>query len=348
MNPLNIDGLTVSADSSCFVVAEVGVNHNGSEELAHQLILAAADAGADAVKFQSFHSEKLATPSAPKAQYQAAAGGSDQSQLEMVQKLELPVESMARLRNTALDRGLIFFSTPFDVESAIELVDLGMPVIKVGSGDLTNHLLLSQLSDLGKPIILSTGMATLDEVRASVALISERVPALALLHCLSSYPAPVEDINLRAMETLMKEFGVPVGFSDHTTGIQVALAAVAMGARIVEKHLTLDRGMEGPDHVASIEPETFADMVSGIRLVETAMGDGIKSPKASEIDVRRVARRSLYISRPIEQGEQIGFQDLVALRPGDGLSSDRVQDVVGSVATRPLGVRHKLEESDYE
>jgi N-acetylneuraminate synthase/N,N'-diacetyllegionaminate synthase len=346
MNELRIGTRAIGTGHPCFVIAEAGVNHNGDEALALRLVEAAAEAGADAVKFQTFKADALVSPDAQKAAYQKETTGAHEGQLAMLRRLELPAETFARLRDAAHARGLLFLSTPFDDESARELVALGMPAIKVPSGELTNHLFLRRLARFGLPMLVSTGMADMAEVEAAVALLRHAVPGIGLFHCVSSYPAPPEDANLRAMEAMCERLRVPVGFSDHTLGGDVAVAAAALGASMIEKHLTLDCGMEGPDHRASLEPAAFAAMVRGIRAAQAALGDGIKAPRPSEEDVRIAARRSLHTARGIRAGELLGTDDLLALRPGDGIAADRLDDVVGRRAARDLPARHRLAPGD--
>jgi N,N'-diacetyllegionaminate synthase len=311
----------------CFVIAEAGVNHNGEVALAEQLVDAAADAGADCVKFQTFTPSRLVSSSADKAAYQKETTGGG-SQRDMLEKLALPDDAWPRLMKRAQDRGVAFLSTPFDEASADLLVKMGVPALKIGSGELTNHMLLDHVAQAGLPLLLSTGMATLEEVRAAVDVVQRRT-SVALFHCVSSYPASAADCNLRAMATMRAAFDVPVGFSDHTLGIEVALAAVAMGAELIEKHLTLDTNMQGPDHRASLAPNDFARLVAGIRAVESAMGDGEKRPRAAEIDVRAVARRSLFWARDVAAGAVIARADIEALRPAGGMEPGAWRDVVG-------------------
>src|SRR6266568_1861300 len=296
MTGITIDGRSIASGEPCFIIAEAGVNHDGQLERALALVDAAHAAGADCVKFQTFQADALISPDAPKAVYQAR-DRPHESQLEMVRRLELPFDAFRAIQARASERDLLFLSTPFDERSADWLTQLKVPAFKVGSGDLTNLPFLRHLARVGVPLILSTGMSTLDEVHNAVRAVREIAPVpLALLHCVSNYPADPADANLRAMATLAAAFDVPVGYSDHTDGIETALAAVALGACVVEKHLTLDRGLPGPDHAASLAPDEFAQMVHGIRTVERALGDGIKRPRPSEADTASVARRSLVIT----------------------------------------------------
>ncbi len=333
----------VGEGEPCFVIAEAGVNHNGDLALARQLIAAAAEAGADAIKFQTFRADRLVSATAPKADYQKAATGAAESQHAMLRRLELDEAAHRTLRQYAADRGIVFLSTPFDEASADFLAALRLPAFKVSSGELTNLPFLAHLAQHRMPIILSTGMTTLDEVRAAVAAIGD-VP-LALLQCVSNYPAQAADTNLRAMQTMRAEFGVTVGYSDHTLGNEVAFAAVALGASIVEKHLTLDRTLPGPDHAASSEAAEFAALVRGIRSIESALGDGIKRPAASEANVASVARRSLVAARDIAPGEILSPAEIDALRPAGGLPPSAQTKLLGR-RTRtaiPAGTMFTLE-----
>jgi N-acetylneuraminate synthase/N,N'-diacetyllegionaminate synthase len=313
-----------------FIIAEAGVNHNGDVDLAHRLIDAAADAGADAVKFQTFRAEGLATPEAPKAEYQYRTTGTEGNQLDMLRRLELSEECYPALMDHCRRRGILFMSTPHDWE-AIEILDrCQVSAFKVGSGDLTNLPFLRRLAQKGRPIILSTGMGNLAEVEEAVeAIRSQGNHRLILLHCVTSYPAREEDCNLRAMLTLQQAFGVPVGFSDHTTGTETALAAVALGARIIEKHFTLDRSLPGPDHEASLEPEELGKLVRGIRLVEQALGDGLKRPKKAELVIMRAARKSIVAAKDIPAGTTITEDMLTTKRPGSGILPRYWNDIIG-------------------
>jgi len=318
------------------VIAELGVNHNGDPRLAEELVDAAADAGADVVKLQTFRAERLALPEAAQATYQrerAAAG----SQLEMLRQLELPDDAIAPLRERALGRGMELISSPFDIGSLEVLVAAGTPAIKIGSGDLTNLLLLRAAAATGLPLIVSTGMASLEEIDLAVDdLRSHGDPPLALLHCVSIYPAAAQLANLRAMAAMEERYRVPIGFSDHTDGIGVAVAAAALGAAIVEKHLTLDRSMPGPDHAASLDPPQFREMVAAIRDAHAGLGSNEKAPRPEEAATRAVVRRSLVVARPVPAGQRIAVEDLTALRPETGVSPMLVDSVVGRRAAVPL------------
>jgi N-acetylneuraminate synthase/N,N'-diacetyllegionaminate synthase len=336
----------VGAGHPCFVIAEAGVNHNGDVDLARRLIDAAAEAGANAIKFQTFRADRLVTSTAPKAAYQQAATGADESQFEMLRRLELSEAAHDTLFTHANSRGLAFLSTPFDERSADLLGTLKIPGFKISSGELTNLPFLEHVARLGSPLIVSTGMATLEEVRTAVAAIrAAGNPRIALLQCVSNYPANPADTNLRAMKTMRDSFGIPVGYSDHTLGNEVALAAVALGACIVEKHLTLDRSLPGPDHAASAEPAELTALVHGIRAIESALGDGVKRPAASEAGVAAVARRSLVTARDIAAGETLDDAAITALRPGGGLPPGKKATLLNRRALQaiPAGTVLQLE-----
>ena len=326
-----------------FVIAEAGVNHNGDPALAVRLVDAAADAGADAVKFQTFRAEALATAAAPKAAYQLRGDGKRESQLDMLKRLELSPEGHRRALARARARGIRFLSTPFDEESADFLAALGVPVFKLPSGEVTNHPLLRHVARKGRPVILSTGMCTLAEVREAVAVLRRAgCRDLTLLHCVSSYPADPKDANLRAMKTMADAFRLPVGWSDHTPGWATAVAAVALGAAVVEKHFTLDKALPGPDHAMSLDPAELKAFVAAVREAAACLGDGVKRPRPCEEAIRRVARRSLVLRSPLPKGARLTAADLTAKRPGTGLPPSRLASVVGrrlrraTPAGRPL------------
>lgn len=344
--------------ASVYVIAEAGVNHNGRRDLAFALVDAAADAKADAVKFQTFDAALLALSSAPKAAYQKETDGAE-SQLEMLRKLELPRDWHAPLQAHARSRGIEFISTPFDTGSLEFLQALGMPLLKVPSGELTNAPLLWAFARSRLPLVVSTGMATLSEVEQGLAVIAHALTAagepkdidevwrqwsrpqaraslnghVTLLHCTSRYPTPFEEVNLRGMDTLAA-FGLPVGYSDHTEGTLVPVAAVARGACLIEKHFTLDRTLPGPDHKASLEPGELARMVQDIRAVERCLGDGAKAPQPAEWDTRRAARQQVIAIRPIAAGACIRREDLSTARAGHGLPPVELWRLVGSTASR--------------
>lgn len=322
----------------CIVIAEAGVNHNGSLDFAYRLVDVAAEAAADFVKFQTFRTEALVTPTAQKADYQKRATGHTESQFEMLKKLELDESAFRELAAYARSKNIGFLSTPFDIESARFLATLGVSAFKVSSGDLTNLPFLRELASMGLPIILSTGMATLGEIEEAVETCERAgvpINRLTLLHCTTEYPAPVEDINLRAMLTIANAFpGATFGYSDHSEGVEIPIAAVALGAQVIEKHFTLDRAMEGPDHKASLEPAELAAMVRVIRRVGAALGDGRKRPSASELPNRQIARKSIVAARPIAKGEVFNEQNLSIRRPGSGISPARWDSLIGLPASR--------------
>jgi N,N'-diacetyllegionaminate synthase len=321
VGPVTFGGRTIGEGFGCFVIAEAGVNHNGDPELARRLVDLAADAGADAVKFQTFDPARVASPAAPKAEYQLAVTSPSESQLEMLERLVLTRDTLAMLAARAAERGILFLSTPFDEGSADLLEELAMPAFKVPSGEVTNHAFIAHLAAKGRPVLMSTGLCTLAEVAEAVGVVrAHGDPPLALLHCVTSYPAPAADCNLRAIAAMEAAFGVPVGWSDHTTGMEIGLAAVAAGARLLEKHVTLDRGLPGPDHAASLEPRELSALVRAVRQVEQALGDGMKRPMPSESVNAAAARRSLHASRPLPAGHVLQAPDLIALRPGTGLA----------------------------
>jgi N,N'-diacetyllegionaminate synthase len=321
----------------CFIIAEAGVNHNGSLELAKQLVDAAAKAGADAVKFQTFKATEVISAAAPKAHYQKTTTGPEESQLEMVRPLEMPEAMTRAVAEYAARQKILFLSTGFDEQSVALLDDLGVPVFKIGSGDLTAMPLLEFIGGKRKPVILSTGMSYAEEVAVAIeTLRSSGCPEIALLHCVSSYPADPRWANLKAIQTLKNVFQVPVGFSDHSLGKEVAMAAVALGANIVEKHITLDNTLPGPDHRASLTPDEFRDMVLAIRLVEAACGDGVKKPTPAEQDVREVARRSIVAANTIPRGTIITREMLAFKRPGTGISPGEWKSIVGKRSLREI------------
>jgi len=328
----------VGRGEPCFIIGEAGVNHNGSFELARELVDVAIDAGCDAVKFQTFVPEKVCSPLAPKAQYQLETTGAEESQLEMGKKLELPFEAFRDLRRYCTDKGITFLSTPFDYESADFLAELPVPAFKIPSGEITNLFFLEHIARKGRPLIVSTGMATLEEVRTAIEAIRHTGnEQMVLLQCVSNYPADPSSMNLRAMHTLEEAFGLSAGLSDHTVGTEIAFAAVALGACVIEKHFTLSRELPGPDHHASLEPHDLRKLVKGIRNIEAALGDGIKQPVAEEMDTAAVARRSLVAAAFIPAGAALTIELLDILRPGTGLSPAMRPQVLGRRA------RHDIE-----
>lgn len=322
---------------STFIIAEAGVNHNGSLDLAKKLIDVAAEAGADAVKFQTFKAEKLVSKKAQKAEYQKQTTDAAESQYDMIKKLELDEPAHRELIRYCGEKKIRFLSTPFDHES-IELLDaLGMEIFKIPSGEITNLPYLRHIGGLGKEVILSTGMADLGEIEDALdLLVSSGTPKekITILHATTEYPCPMDEVNLRAMGTIASAFGVRTGYSDHTRGIEVPIAAVAMGASVIEKHFTLDRTMEGPDHKASLEPDELRAMVAAIRNIEKALGEGIKKPSPSEAKNMAVARKSIVAARPIRAGEVFTSENIAIKRPGTGISPMRYDEIVGERAAR--------------
>ena len=321
----------------CFVIAEAGVNHIGDLSRALELVDVAASAGADAVKFQTFDADRLATRDAPKAEYQTRGTRADESQHAMLARLQLDQGAHVALMRRCAERGITFLSTPFDEQAADLLDALGVTAFKTPSGELTNLAFLRHVAAKGKPLVVSTGMATLAEVEDAMRAIEETgAGSVALLHCVSNYPAAPGDANLRAMATLARAFGVPVGYSDHTLGLEVALASVALGACVLEKHFTLDRALPGPDHAASLDPVELAALVRGVRTIESALGDGRKRPAAAEAATARVARKSLVARFDIPAGELVTESHLVAKRPGDGLPPSMRDQLLGRAARVPI------------
>lgn len=319
-----------------FIIAEAGVNHNGDLKRALELVDAAAEAGADAVKFQTFSADRLATPLSPKAKYQCETTDAKESQYEMLKKLELSADDHRELKLRAEKHKMVFLSTPFDSESADLLEKLGVPAFKVGSGELTDLPLLEHIARKNKPMILSTGMSTMEEIAQAVQTVQKAgLEEIALLHCVSAYPAPVEDVNLRALDTL-RQVNVPVGYSDHTEGIQVAVLAVACGACIIEKHLTLDRNLPGPDHRMSIEPHEFKTMVERIREAGKILGNGIKQPMRSELNTRNVARKSVVALVDIKKGCRLTREMLGIRRPGLGIQPSELESLIGRKLDRDV------------
>jgi len=321
-----------------FIIAEAGVNHNGSLEMAVQLIDAAVAAGADAVKFQTFKAEKVIAVNAPKASYQKDTTGSDESQFEMVKKLELDETAHIQLYQHCQHKGIQFLSTPFDLESIDLLNRLGLEIFKIPSGEITNLPYLRKLGALKKRLILSTGMADLGEIEDALEVLTKSgtpLDNITVLHCNTEYPTPFEDVNLKAMLTIRNAFpGLSVGYSDHTNGIEVPIAAVAMGATVIEKHFTLDRNLPGPDHRASLEPHELSAMISGIRNIEKALGTGIKKPSPSELKNKPIARKSIIAAFPIKKGETFTDMNITVKRPGTGITPMRWDEIIGRKAGR--------------
>jgi len=322
---------------SVMIIAEAGVNHNGSIELAEKLIDVAAEAGADFVKFQTFKAETLVTQTADKAEYQKEITNTDESQFEMIKKLELDRKTHEELIDYCKTKDIQFLSTAFDHKSIELLAELNIPLFKIPSGEITNLPYLRHIGKMGKPIIMSTGMSTLDEVQNALNILIESGAGkeqITILHCNTEYPTPMEDVNLKAMITIREKLGVSIGYSDHTNGIEVSIAAVAMGATVIEKHFTLDRKLPGPDHAASLEPYELKEMVTSIRNIEIAMGDGIKKPSPSELKNISIARKSLVAKKPIKKGEILSETNLTAKRPGLGISPMKWDSYIGRNAER--------------
>ncbi len=329
---------------STYIIAEAGVNHNGDLDTAFKLVEKAHAAGADCVKFQTFISENDISCHAEKAAYQKETCGNAESQLDMVKKLELPFQAFSELKAYCDQLGIAFLSTPFDLESVAFLNAIDMPFWKVPSGEVTHLPYLLAIARTGKPVVMSTGMCEMEEIqRAMDVLKANGTPQITLLHCNTEYPTPYEDVNLRAMETMRRRFGVDVGYSDHTPGIEVPIAAAALGAVIVEKHFTLDKNMEGPDHRASLEPEELAAMVRGIRRAEEALGSGRKTVSPSERGNREIARKSVVARCAIRKGDVLTEENLAAKRPGTGISPMRWFEILGTRAVRDFAEDELIE-----
>ena len=328
--------------SAPFVIAEAGVNHDGSLAKALRLVDIAAEAGADAVKFQTFRADDIVTPGTAKAAYQERQTGAG-SQYDMIRALELDEDAHRAIARRCAERGIEFMSTPFDQWALDLLTGLGMKRIKIASGELTNKPLIEAAAALGLPIILSTGMATLAEVERAVGWIRavRPEPDLTLLHCTSNYPAEAETINLRAMDSLAA-LGLPVGYSDHSLGLAVSIAAAARGATVIEKHFTEDPAADGPDHAASLTPAELAELVRALRTVGAALGDGVKQPSPSELEVRALVRRSAFVRRDLAEGEAVAAADVAFLRPAGGIGPEEVDRLIGSRAARPIAAGEKL------
>ncbi len=343
VRPILIGERSVGAGHPCFVIAEAGVNHNGDVGLAHRLIDVAAESGADAVKFQTFQPGSLVAIGAGAAPYQRDRGAA--TQRAMLEALVLPEKAWAELASHAAERDLVFLSTAFDSASLDLLIDLGVQALKIPSGELDNVHFIAQTASRGLPVIISTGLGTLEEVAAALRAAAPAA-GVALLHCVTAYPAPTDASNLRAMVTMSDAFGVPVGWSDHTEGYVTAVASVTLGASILEKHFTTDRGLAGPDHAASADPEQFAAYVSAVRAVEAALGDGVKQPAAAEAVNREHARRSYHARRDLQPGTVVQPDDVCLLRPATGLPP--ASPLVGRVITRHVRAGQALTAEDLE
>jgi N,N'-diacetyllegionaminate synthase len=323
-----------------FIIAEAGVNHNGSIDMAKKLIDVAVESGANAVKFQTFKAENLVNFEAEMAEYQAKNLGEKRSQFQMLKSVEISFKDFENLKKYCDKKGIVFLSTPFDIESARFLKELGLEIFKIPSGEITNYLLLKEIGSYKKRVILSTGMANLSEIEEALDVLIEngtKREYITLLHCNTEYPTPIEDVNLKAMLTIKEAFKVDVGYSDHTPGIEVPIAAVAMGAKVIEKHFTLDKDLPGPDHKASLEPDELKAMVKGIRNIEEAMGDGIKKPSKSEIKNIHIARKYLVAKRDIKKGEIFSKDNIDVKRTGKrGVSPMKWEKIIGKTALRNL------------
>lgn len=333
------------------IIAEAGVNHNGSIENAKKMIETAAQAGADIVKFQTFKTESLVSKSATKAEYQKQnmAGDSDDSQFNMLKRLELSYENHLTLIDHCEKNNIRFHSTAFDLDSIELLNQLGMSIWKIPSGEITNLPYLKKIGSYGKDVILSTGMCTMDEIRSAVEILIKNGTSkekITVLHCNTEYPTPMQDVNLTAMLAIKDKVGTRVGYSDHTMGIEISIAAAALGAETIEKHFTLDRNMDGPDHKASLEPEELKRMVSSIRNIEKALGNGEKIPSLSELKNITVVRKSIHLSKRVKAGQIISENDLIMVRPGDGISPMEMYNVIGKMLIADQEEGHKLNWSD--
>lgn len=329
------------------IIAEAGVNHNGSMELAKKLVDAASEAGVDYVKFQTFKTENLVSRSAPKAEYQRKnLTDGDESQFTMLKKLELSIEQHTELINYCREKNVKFFSTGFDLDSLYFLSTLHLGLWKIPSGEITNYLYIKFIAEQKEPVILSTGMSTMDEIKEAIQLLNRfgvSPNLITVLHCNTEYPTPMQDVNLNAMNALRKELGVQVGYSDHTQGIEVPIAAVALGATIIEKHFTLDRSMDGPDHKASLEPSELKEMVHSIRNIEQALGKHEKFVTISEEKNRMIARKSIVASRMISEGELLSEDNITVKRPGNGISPMRWEEIVGTRACKDFNLDDLIE-----
>ncbi|WP_458121126.1 N-acetylneuraminate synthase [Paenibacillus sp. Z6-24] len=331
---MSVSSLFSDERTPIYIIAEIGVNHNGSLERAMQCIDAAVACGANAVKFQTFKSEKLVTQQAQKADYQNKNTASTESQLDMLKKLELRFEDFVTLKDYCAEKSIDFMSTPFDDESAEFLDSIKVDAFKIGSGDMNNIPFLQKINQYRRPVLLSTGMSELDEIREPLTAL-ENCPVI-LLHCTSDYPAPLEDVNLRAIRTMAYTYGKIIGYSDHTEGIEVTVAAVALGARVIEKHFTLDRNLPGPDHKASLEPKQFAALVKAVRGIEQALGDGVKRCMPSEKNTKAVARKSLVLTVDKHAGDILTEADISVKRPGTGIEPKFYSQFIGKTLTRNL------------
>lgn len=330
--------------SKVFIIAEAGVNHNGDIEIARKLVDEAVIAGADAVKFQTFKAENLVCKNAKKADYQMETTDNTESQYDMLKKLELTPEMHSELIDYCKEKGILFLSTPFDINSLHYLVECGIEIIKIPSGEITNYPYLREVGRTGKSVILSSGMSRLDEVEEAINVLREYGSGkITVLHCNTEYPTPYEDVNLKAMQTIKDKLGVDVGYSDHTPGIEVAVAATALGASVIEKHFTLDKNMEGPDHKASLEPQELCEMVQQIRNITASLGNGEKVPSVSEQKNVDIVRKSIVAKTDIKQGDIFTEDNLTTKRPGNGISPMRWNEIIGQKAVRDFEADELIE-----
>jgi N,N'-diacetyllegionaminate synthase len=337
----------ITMPNRTLIIAEAGVNHNGDIKLAKQLIDVAADAGADYVKFQTFSADRMVTKSADKAEYQKQYSDSSESHYEMLKRLELSVEMHLELIEHCGHRSIKFLSTGFDKQSVDLLIGLGLDLIKIPSGEITNLPFLRYIGSLGLPVILSSGMSTMKEIEDALSIFEQtglRRAQIIVLHCTTEYPTPMDEVNLRAMNNIRNTLGVAVGYSDHTVGIEVSIAAVALGASVIEKHFTIDRSLPGPDHKASLEPVELGAMVKAIRNIEVALGSDVKEPTNSEVRNIQVARKSILAGRKIEIGEIFSASNLVVKRPGDGVSPMQWDHLIGQIASREYLPDEKIDQ----
>lgn len=333
----------------CFIIAEAGVNHNGDVGLAYEMIEKAKESGCDCIKFQTFHADLLVTKTAKMADYQEKNLKKTDSQYNMLKKLEFDQEVFSRLKRYCQDVGIQFLSTPFDEDSVELLEELGVDFYKMSSGDITNKPLLQYVAEKNKPIIISTGMCTMDEVQEAVGWLEETGNRqIKILHCTSNYPTPYSEVNMKAMLTLKEQFPYEVGYSDHTEGIIIPIMAVAMGAQIIEKHFTLDKKMPGPDHKASLEVNELSEMVQAIRNIESALGDGTKRPAASEKNTKIAARKSIVLKRGVKKGKQLEKEDFVIKRPGSGIEPKYMETIAGRILKRDMEEEELLSWDDIE
>ncbi len=334
---VKIGSKTIGEGQPLFIIAEAGVNHNGDMSLARKLIDAAKEAGADAIKFQTFTPEELSSEIAPQAAYQIVNTGQEEPQIDMLRRLVLPHKEHQALKQYAEERGLVFLSTPFSIADSDFLETLDLVAFKIPSGELTNMPFLAHVAKKGKTILMSTGMGTLEEVKDAIKTLTENgAKDIALFHCTSMYPAPFEDLNLRAMKTIADETGLPTGYSDHSEGIAIPIATVALGAHLLEKHFTLDRNLPGPDHKASLEPGELKEMITSVRLVERALGSSEKKPTEGELDTARIARKSVVAKKDIAKGSTLAEADLYIVRPGTGIPPKRLPELIGKTASTDI------------